>query len=110
MENSIKHNHPAFKKAFSEQKELIRFLAKELTETVKNNSFIEIRNAIAHGEQEKVTIKDAIAVRNIILGVGCPGLITQCYYLMDKEKYRHYFEVTEFEQSAQNKNKLKLVS
>ncbi len=109
VENSIKHNHPAFKKAFSEQKELIRYLAKEFTETIKNNSLIEIRNAIAHGEQDKVSIKDAVAVRNIILGVGAPGLIAQCYYLMDKEKYRHHFEVTDFENANQAKSKLKLV-
>jgi len=109
VENCIKHNHPDFKKAFSEQKELIRFLAKDFTDIIKSNSLIEIRNAIAHGEQESVSIKDAMAVRNIILGVGTPGLLTQCYFLYEKEKYRHHIEVTEFNQVVQNKNKLKLV-
>ena len=110
VENAVKHNHPDFKKAFSDNKELIRFIMKEFTDTVKNNHLIEIRNAIAHGEQEKVTIKDAMAVRNIILGIGSPGLIAQCYFLLDKDKFRHHFEVTEFEVTQKTKGKLKLVS
>lgn len=110
VENAIKHNHPEFKKAFSDHKELIRYLSKDFAETVRNNHLIEIRNAIAHGEQEKISIKDALAVRNIILGVGTPGLIAQCYYLLNKEKYRHHFEVTEFEETQKTKGKLKLVS
>ena len=109
IENAIKHNHPDFKKAFSDHKDLIRYLIKDFSEIVKSNHLIEIRNAIAHGEQENITIKDALAVRNIILGVGSPGLIAQCYYLLDKEKYRHHFEVTEFEVSQKTKSKLKLV-
>ena len=109
VENAVKHNHTDFKKAFSDNKELIRFILKEFTDTVKNNHLIEIRNAIAHGEQEKVTLKDAMAVRNIILGIGAPGLIAQCYFLMDKEKFRHHFEVTEFEVVQKTKSNLKLV-
>ena len=110
VENALKHNHPEFKKAFADQKDLIRYLLKDFNDIVRGNHLIEIRNAIAHGEQEKVTIKDAMAVRNIILGVGSLGLIAQCYYLLDKEKYRHHFEVTEFKEEQKTKGKLKLVS
>jgi hypothetical protein len=110
VENAVKHSHPSFKKAFADQKDLIRYILKEFNDVVRNNHLIEIRNCIAHGEQEKVSLKDAIAVRNIVLGVGVPGLITQCYYLLDKEKYRHHFEVSDFENAAQvAKTKLKLV-
>ncbi len=110
VENAIKHNHPEFKKAFSDHKDFIRYLTKDFSEIVKNNHLIEIRNAIAHGEQEKISLKDAMAVRNIILGVGHLGLIMMSYYLFDKEKYRHHFEVTEFEATQNSKGKLKLVS
>lgn len=110
VENALKHNHPEFKKAFADQKDLIRYLLKDFNDIVRGNHLIDIRNAIAHGEQEKVTIKDAMAVRNIILGVGSLGLIAQCYYLLDKEKYRHHFEVTEFKEEQKAKSKLKLVS
>jgi hypothetical protein len=109
IENALKHNNPEFKKAFADQKDLIRYLTKDFTDIVKNNHLIEIRNAIAHGEQEKVTAKDAMAVRNIILGVGSPGLIAQCYQLINKEKLRHHYEVTEFKEAPKLKNNLKLV-
>jgi len=105
-------SHLGFKKAFSEQKEFIRFILKDFTDAVKNNHLIEIRNALAHGENEKVSHKDAIAVRNIILGCGTQGLISTCYALFYKEKFQHFYEVSDFHsnQSKDNKKgKLKLV-
>ncbi|MGZ3789227.1 MAG: hypothetical protein ACXVLQ_11930 [Bacteriovorax sp.] len=109
VENALKHNHPEFKKAFSDHKDLLRYLVKDFSDIVRNNHLIEIRNAIAHGDQEKVSVKDAMAVRNIILGIGSPGLIAQCYFLLEKEKFRHHYEVTEFEEIQKPRNKLKLV-
>jgi hypothetical protein len=110
------HSHIGFKKAFSDQKEFIRFVTKELAEVVKNNYLIEIRNALAHGENEKVSAKDAMSVRNIILGSGGMGILAKSYLLFYKEKYQHLYHVCDFDQANANSNnsekkaRLKLVA
>jgi|GEM_PF-2550217 len=108
------HSHAGFKKAFSEQKEFIRFVSKELTDVVKNNYLIEIRNALAHGESEKVSMKDAMSVRNILLGSGGMGIIAKCYLLFYKEKFKHLYHVCDFDPANANNNekkaRLKLVA
>lgn len=112
VEFASNQNHMGFKKAFADHKDFIRYLTKDFADIVRGNHLIEIRNALAHGENEKLSEKDAFAVRNIILGVGAPGILAQCYLLLHKEKLAKLFSVTDFKSDGQSNQarKLKLVS
>lgn len=105
-------NHPAFKQAFSDHKQFIRYVSKELSAIVRDNHLIDIRNCLAHGEEEKVTFKDACTIRHIILGGGTPGLIYNCYRYFYKDKFEEFSQVIDFNgasDSSKNQAKLKLV-
>lgn len=121
VERASNNNHFGFKKAFGQNKQFIRYLTKEFALVVRENKLIEIRNALAHGENDKVTFADASAIRNIILGCGTLGLIQMCYRIFYKDKFQQLYRVSEFdkkptEASAKNSTKknvrtqLKLVS
>ncbi len=108
------HSSPGFKKAFSEQKDFVKFITKDLLEVVKNNHLIEIRNCLAHGEMEKVTMKDAMSVRNIIFGSAGLGLLAKCYLSFYKEKFNYLYHVCDFNRGEANteekKHRLKLIA
>jgi hypothetical protein len=103
IEKGASQNVPAFRQAFSEHKAFINYCLKELEPQIKNNKLIEIRNSIAHGELQDLTLHDAMAVRNLIMGVGTPGLIHSCYRTFYPDKFKHAAEVVD------HKPKLKLV-
>jgi hypothetical protein len=91
-------SHLGFKKSFSEHKTFLRY-CKDLQKLIQDNHLIEIRNALAHGEADKLTFKDAMAIRNIIIGCGTSGVIYDCYRHFYKEKFQHLSKVTEFNKS-----------
>jgi hypothetical protein len=68
---------------------------------------------LAHGENEKVSFRDAIAVRNIVLGgAGVSGLIPSLYAQFYREKFKNRYKVLEFNKAKSvttKKNELKLV-
>lgn len=113
MERCSNQNNLPFKKAFSEHKQFVRFCTKELADIVKTNKLIEVRNALAHGEEQKLTFKDANAIRYLILGGATSGLIQQCLRNFYKDKLENIFSVTDFgvkESEVSKPAKLKLVS
>jgi hypothetical protein len=103
LERGVSQNAPAFRQAFSEHKSFINFCTKELDPLIRNNKLIEIRNGIAHGDLQELTLHDAMAVRNLILGIGTPGIIYSCYRTFYADKFKHFGEVVD------HKPKLKLV-
>ncbi len=107
MDRGTNQSHMGFKKAFSEHKQFVRFITKEFMAIVKDNQLIEIRNALAHGENDKVSVRDATAFRNIILGCGKQGLIQDCYQTFYKEKFHGLYHVTEMNQPKETKAKAK---
>lgn len=112
VERASSQNHLGFKKAFSNHKQFIRFFTKEMANAIRDNSLIEIRNYLAHGESEKISFKNAVAIRNIVLGCGVNGLIPTCYRLFYKEKFDHFYSVGELsvkEEKTKKKTSLKLV-
>lgn len=109
--------HMGFRKAFSEHKDFIRFISKDFSEIVRSNDLIGIRNALAHGEGDKLSFKDAMAVRAIILGCGMAGLIPSCYRHFYKDRFKHLYNVTGISDKKPSnkgpkasKSKLKLVA
>ncbi len=115
MERGVNQSHLGFKKAFSDKKQFVRFITKGFAQVIRDNSLIEIRNALAHGENDKITLKDANAVRNLILGGGTRGLIHTCYLLFYKDKFHGLYKVEDInnpQQTAKKSKKsgLKLVS
>lgn len=110
MERGTTQNSPSFRQAFADHKQFLNFCTKELDAAIRNNRLIEIRNSIAHGDLEGFTHKDAMAVRNIVLGCGTTGLIYACYRTFYPDKFKHFCEISETTALPQDKkSKLKLV-
>ncbi len=106
VDRAVNGGHLEFKKAFSEHKQFIRYLTKELGPLVRDNDLIKIRNHLAHGEMNEVSVKQANEVRSLVLGVGIPGLIHMCYKTFYHEKFS---TKTEKPKKSDKKNVLKLV-
>lgn len=109
VDRAANSHHVEFKKTFSDHKHFIRFIQKDLTSIIRDNGLIELRNHLAHGEMDKVSTKDAMVIRNIILGVGSPGLIHLCYRYFHKDKFASLSK-TSVGQSEKTNPKLKLAS
>lgn len=116
MDRASTQSHIGFKKSFADHKPFVRFLISEVNTIIKDNFLIEIRNALAHGESEKLTFRDAIAVRNIVLGgAGISGLIPALYASFYRNNFKNMYKILEFNGSKREKNvhkekgKLKLV-
>lgn len=109
IERCHNQSHLSFKKAFSDRKQFIRFITGDLQKLIKENSFVPIRNALAHNDSNKVDIHDAMAIRNLILGVGCKGIINQMYQTFYPEKFRDLIKVKGEYEGSQSQAKLKLV-
>lgn len=77
VERCIEQNNFCFKRAFAEHKPFIQWMTKDLVPVLKNNYLLEIRGTLAHNDSNAIEEKDAIVVRNLILGIGCQGLIYQ---------------------------------
>jgi hypothetical protein len=109
IERCHNQSHLSFKKAFSEQKQFVRFVTGDLQKLIKENNFVPIRNALAHNDSDKVDIHDAMAIRYLILGVGCKGIINQLYQTFYPEKFRDLIKVKGQYESNTCQAKLKLV-
>jgi hypothetical protein len=112
MDRASNQNHMGFKKAFADKKTFVKFITKDFADIVRSNHLIEIRNALAHGESDKLSFKNATVVRNIILGCGVPGLIQMCYKTFYKEQFKGVYTVNLQKESASKPTKksgLKLV-
>jgi len=79
VERCVTSNHISFKKAFADHKPFIRFVKGDLQKIIQDNQLINIRGILAHNNSDAVSFKDAMAVRNLILGVGCKGLVQMLY-------------------------------
>ncbi|MGB0452765.1 MAG: hypothetical protein ACPGJV_03550 [Bacteriovoracaceae bacterium] len=82
-----------FRKAFQNKKPFVQFITKELDKILKDNQLIEIRNLLAHEGQSAIEQDDAYSVRNIILGIGCYGLIHRIYQAFYNEEFKFLAKV-----------------
>ncbi len=64
-----------FKKVFNEHRPFIKFMITDLPLLLEENKILEIRGLLAHNDSGALDDHDAQAIRNIILGVGCKGII-----------------------------------
>lgn len=74
---------------FRNRKKFWEYCRLELRSTLKNESLIEIRNTLAHGESIDVYDRELVLVRNILLGVGGKGVfndIVESYFADQKPK------------------------
>jgi hypothetical protein len=107
VDRASNQSHMGFKKAFSEHKQFIRYVNKELSQIIKDNHLIQARNAMAHGETDKISVKDANAIRNIVLGCGTQGLIPMCYRTFYKDKFSQLYTVSDLNKSKAEKEETK---
>lgn len=109
LERGERQNVPSFRQAFADHKLFLQYCLKELEPLIRNNRLIELRNSLAHGDAKDLTLRDAMAVRNLVLGCGPSGIIYNCYRTFYQEKFRHLAELTETVAKDEKKAKLKLV-
>ncbi len=110
LERATSHGTPAFKQAFAEHKKFIAYCTKELAPLIEKNGLIGLRNSLAHGEKKSLTVKDAMAVRALVLGCGTTGILYNCYRTFWPEKFQSYTQVGEVTASQDEaRPKLKLV-
>lgn len=82
-----------FKKSFQSKKGFINFILKDLPKILEDNSLLEMRGILAHNDASEISEEDAFAVRNLILGVGCQGLIHMLYQSFYEEDYKFIAKV-----------------
>lgn len=113
IERCQKSNNFMFKKAFADHVPFLNFLMKDFARIIKENKLIEIRGVLAHNDTASVSDKDFSAIRNLILGVGCKGLIYSLYETFYFKDFQFVAQVKSSkveEREEPKKTKLKLVS
>ncbi len=81
------------KKAFQPHKPFVDFVTNDLSTILKSNKILEIRGILAHGESDEVSIHDAMAIRNLMLGIGCKGLIHNVYQSFYHKEFKDFSKV-----------------
>ncbi|MBL7663891.1 MAG: hypothetical protein JNM93_02070 [Bacteriovoracaceae bacterium] len=81
------------KKAFQDHKPFVDFVEGDLSTLLKNNKIIEIRGILAHGESDEISVHDATAIRYLMLGIGCRGLIPSLYQTFYHKEFREFTKV-----------------
>lgn len=94
-----------FKKSFQKKKGFVNFLLKDLPKILEENSIIEMRGILAHNNADDITEEDAFAVRNLILGVGCQGLIHLLYQNFFDEEFKFIAKVQNKYGESKSKSK-----
>lgn len=77
-----------FKKAYQNKKPFVNFLIKDLEKILEDNQILDIRNLLAHQGFSAISANDALAVRNLILGIGCHGLIHKIYQTFYNQEFK----------------------
>lgn len=77
-----------FKKAYQNKKPFVQFLIKDLEKILEANQILDIRNLLAHQGFSAISSSDALAVRNLILGIGCHGLIHMIYQTFYNQEFK----------------------
>jgi hypothetical protein len=77
-----------FRKAFQNKKPFVNFLTKELDRILSDNQLIDVRNMLAHQGAQLLSPNDAMAIRNLMLGIGCHGLIHRIYQCFYNEQFK----------------------
>lgn len=78
-----------FKKAYKDKKPFVNFLIKDLEKILADNQILEIRNLLAHQGFSAISQSDTLAVRNLILGIGCHGLIHKIYQTFYNQEFKN---------------------
>jgi len=79
VQRCVKTNNMAFHKAFQGHKFFINFFTDQLPKLLEDNQVSNMRGVIAHNDINRIDNHDAMAIRNLVLGIGCKGLIHVCY-------------------------------
>ncbi len=88
VDRCLESNNFCFKKAFQEYKPFIPFIQKLLPAVVKNNFLLEIRGTLAHNDSGNISDKDALVIRNLVLGIAQQGLMSQALMSFYHKDYR----------------------
>lgn len=117
LQRIVKSNRLDFSKAFSSHKKFVKFFTAQLQKILTDNNVMNIRGILAHSDSNAVSKEDALAIRNLILGIGCKGLIHEVYQSFYSDELMGISQVTgEYGSTSNSKktnkkaSKLKLVS
>lgn len=79
VQRIVKANRLNFSRAFKDHKKFIDFICHDLGKILEENRVMDIRGVLAHSDSQSISVKETLAMRNLILGVGCKGLIHEIY-------------------------------
>jgi hypothetical protein len=68
-----------FKQAFAAHRPFVEFMTKDLIKFLEKYKIVEIRGILAHNDSNSIDERDAVTIRNLIMGLGCHGIIHQAY-------------------------------
>lgn len=94
-----------FKKAFHGKEDFIKFVSQDLPRLLEKNQILNMRGVLAHADSDNVSVSDCIAVRNLILGVGCKGIIHAIYQSFYPDEFKSMIRVTGDYNNKYNKKK-----
>jgi hypothetical protein len=108
VQRIVKANRINFTRAFKDHKKFIDFLCNDFGKILEENRIMDIRGVLAHSDSQSISVKETLAVRNLILGVGCKGLIHEVYQSFN-ENLKDIYRVKPKESSPdKKKNHLKV--
>ncbi len=93
VQRILKSNRLSFKKAFTNKKTFLKMLTEELAGYLETQQINNIRGVLAHADSDSVTKEDALCIRNILLGVGCTGLICKLFVAFYQSELSHIHSV-----------------
>lgn len=93
IQRGMQSKNFCFKKAFHGKEEFVKFVGQDLPRLLENNQILNMRGVLAHADAEDVSAQDCIAVRNLILGVGCKGIIHAIYQSFYPEEFKSMIRV-----------------
>jgi hypothetical protein len=106
VQRGMKANHFGFRKVFDQKSEFVNYVLKELPAIFEDNQILKIRGILAHNDSSAIDPHDAMAVRNIMLGIGCKGVIHSLYHNFFKNDFKNIAKVMKaYSVKSQNQKK-----
>ncbi len=93
FQRCVKSGRIDFARAYKGQKLFLKYFTQDFPKRMEHNHIYEMRGVLAHSDSCAVSIKDAMAVRNLILGVGHMGVIHELYHHFSPELLRPMAQV-----------------
>lgn len=93
VQRGVKANNFCIKKAYKGKEDFLKFVSNDLPKILEKNQILDLRGVLAHNDSHSVSSEDCMAVRNLILGVGCKGVIHAIYQAFYPKEFKSMIQV-----------------